>query len=106
MLGKNAPSDKLEEFLRRTGRHVVEFVYMNDITAEEFQLLNLMPNLELLSLKFIYNEIALPPDFRLNLPKLCKLFIESCNFKFVKTLNQLEENVLDELSLENIQGKH
>jgi hypothetical protein len=70
-----------------------------------FQFINLLPNLEVLLLDFIDDEnVELPPDFRLKLPKLRKLSIEFCIFEGVKIFNLLDDDTLEELSLSFIEG--
>jgi hypothetical protein len=95
-----------DEVFRFAYIYVWQSEYIDTIfTIALRQLLSLMPYIEDLSLADInYNNHRFSENYRLNLPKLRKLSIESCNFEVVDIFNYLDDDILDELSLYFING--
>jgi hypothetical protein len=78
--------DQLEEVLRHIGRHVKELILDAErILTKVLQLLNLMPNLEVLSIQHMEERsIHFPLTFHLELPKLRKLAIRDCSYNILE----------------------
>jgi Leucine-rich repeat (LRR) protein len=97
-LDKYTP-DQLEKVLGHIGRNIVEFEYLHptkDVGVP--QVFNFMPNIEVLKLYGVNYE-NVDQHSILNLPNLRKLSIKGCSFEAIKIFNQLNDNILDELSL-------
>jgi hypothetical protein len=89
----------MRKLLGHIGKDVVKFECMNFNIAVD--LLNLMPNLEVLSLSHITDkQLKVPPAFRLKLPRLRSLAFKSCSLELIQIFNQLDDDILDELSLD------
>jgi hypothetical protein len=101
-INEDLPSHQLRKILSRTGRHVIEMHCSGKRNAVEvLEFIKLMPNIEVLKL-FSNNDetnLEIPPDFRANLTKLRKLTLHNCSFKVVKIFNQLNDDILTDLSL-------
>lgn len=91
---------KLKKIIKQIGGNVVEVgIFSKVMTLEEFELFNLMPNLQKLSLDLVTSEkLKIPQSFQLRLNNLRQLAV-SGSANVLEVFDRLPDNVLKKLFL-------
>lgn len=94
---------KLTKIIKHFGKNVTDLkIRYTILSFEDFNLFNLMPNLERLQLNNVKCEnFEVPLNFQLNLYELKEIEIEDCSEKVMEVISRLSDDVLRKLDLKS-----